>query len=227
MLAARDPAKLKLLLDCGANVNDRAESGFTALIVASRFRGNAEVVQMMLKKGAQVNTPKGVRVTNNSSAIFFAATSGDVEMARLLLDAKADVESKMLVLGQSPTPPLWTATFRGDTAMVKLLIDRGADPNQADKDNNRALDGAVTNNHVETLKALLAKGAKVNYVDRTKMTPLLYAASVDFGDTAMLEALLKAGADVNAKDDESRTALDLAKLYKHAAMVKVLEAKKP
>ena len=38
MMAAFDPEKLRLLLDRGADVNARASSGFTALMVATQYR---------------------------------------------------------------------------------------------------------------------------------------------------------------------------------------------
>ncbi len=89
MFVARDLAKVKLLLDRGADVNARAKTGFNALLIASRFAGNAEVVKMLLKAGAKPNPEKGVDVLNSASAIFFAATTGDVPTATALLDAGA------------------------------------------------------------------------------------------------------------------------------------------
>ena len=57
------------------------------------------------------------------------------------------------------------------------------------------------------------------------MSPLLYAASVDGGDTAVVEVLLAAGADRTAKDANGRTALELAESYRHAPIVAVLAGK--
>ena len=42
MMVAGDPAKLRLLLDRGADVNARAASGFTALMVAAQYGGSAD-----------------------------------------------------------------------------------------------------------------------------------------------------------------------------------------
>src|SRR5262249_54817918 len=48
MFAARDIEKVKLLIERGANVNARAATGVTVLTVASRYRGNSEVVRLLL-----------------------------------------------------------------------------------------------------------------------------------------------------------------------------------
>ena len=45
------------------------------------------------------------------------------------------------------------------------------------------------------------------------MTPLLYAASIDFGSPAMIDMLLKAGARTDMKTKEGKTALELARQY--------------
>ncbi|PYS28097.1 MAG: hypothetical protein DMG11_13975 [Acidobacteria bacterium] len=47
-------------------------------------------------------------------------------------------------------------------------------------------------------------------------TPLIYAATIDFGDAEALKALLKAGADRTTRNYDGRTALDQARRYKHS-----------
>src|SRR5262249_23630789 len=77
MLAARDLEKVKLLLDRGADVNARAATGLTSLMVAARYRDNAEVVRLLLRKGAKPNADKGVEVRYDATALFFAVMAGD------------------------------------------------------------------------------------------------------------------------------------------------------
>jgi ankyrin repeat protein len=54
------------------------------------------------------------------------------------------------------------------------------------------------------------------------MTPLLYAASIDFGGSAIIDLLLKAGANPAARTKEGLTALDLANKYNHTHLVSTL-----
>ncbi len=227
MLAARDLEKVLLLIDRGADVNAKAESGITALTVASRYHGNAEVIRLLLRKGARPNAARGEAVKHGASALFFAAASGDVRTARALLDARAAVDAEMRVLGTDRQTPLMTAALRGDTAMVEYLIRRGADPNWAGNEKIAVLHRSVVNNHAETVKALLAGGAKINKADSEGFTALHYAALTDYGDTVILKLLLAAGADRKLKDDKDRTALDLARHFKHKAAEAVLAAEGP
>ena len=57
------------------------------------------------------------------------------------------------------------------------------------------------------------------------MTPLLYAASIDFGDSSMIDLLLKAGARRDARSKEGATALELARKYGHTHLVASLTPK--
>jgi N-acyl-D-amino-acid deacylase len=225
MLAARDLEKVKLLLDRGADVNARASTGISPLMVAARYRGNSDVVRLMLKKGAKVNSDKGVEVRNDASALFFAVMAGDIQMLAALLDAGGRLQDRMKVLGNIVTSPLAFATFEDDAALVDYLIGKGADPNELDNDGMSILGSATIGNHAATVQVLLARGAKVNYVDKLGMTPLLYAASINFGDTAVLERLIAAGADLKAKNKQGLTALDLARGYHHENIVNLLAQK--
>ncbi len=127
MFAARDPEKVKLLLSQGADVNARATTGITALMVAARYRGNAEVVRLLLAKGAKPNAEAEVR--NDASALFFAAMAGDVQTAMALVEAGAKPDQKMKLLGQFVSTPLIITASNDDVAMVEFLISKGANSN--------------------------------------------------------------------------------------------------
>jgi ankyrin repeat protein len=131
----------------------------------------------------------------------------------------------MKVLGQFSVRPLVYAALEGDSALVEYLIQKGANPNDADDDGITALGWATLTNHADVVQALLARGAKANHVDRFGMTPLLYAASIDFGDTAVIEKLIAGGADLKAKNKEGMTAFDLAKNYHHEKIASLLAEK--
>ena len=62
-----------------------------------------------------------------STALLFAAPSGDAESARLLLDAGANVNDT----AADGNSALVLAAFSGHGAVARLLIERGADPNAA------------------------------------------------------------------------------------------------
>ena len=62
----------------------------------------------------------------------------------------------------------------------------------------------------------------MNQVDKNGYTPLLLAASIDFGDTAMIELLIEAGAHIDARNPEGKASLDLAREYGHTRFVSIL-----
>ena len=62
----------------------------------------------------------------------------------------------------------------------------------------------------------------INKMDDNGFTPLMYAATIDFGDTAVLKALLSAGADKTIRNFEGRTPLAQAQRYKHAHLEEAL-----
>ena len=85
------------------------------------------------------------------------------------------------------------------------------------------LTAAVSGHHVDIVRLLIERGADVNRKDETGRTPLHYAAAVDFGDTAIAELLLKAGARPDVGDSERVTARQIAQ--KNNARVAALLAR--
>jgi hypothetical protein len=111
----------------------------------------------------------------------------------------------------------------GDTDVIRTLLELGAPVDFADGNQITMLSRSVLNHELELAKMLIARGANVNATDKLGMSPLLWAASSDFGDTTMVELLLKSGAKADAKNRDGRTALDLARAYKHDYLVPALE----
>jgi ankyrin repeat protein len=119
--------------------------------------------------------------------------------------------------------PLTMAVRNGDLAVVRALLDLGVSVNGSASDPWSPVDMAVHNNNVALARLFIERGGDVNGIDKAGYTPLLLAASIDFGDTAMMELLLEAGARVDIRNPDGKTALDLAREYQHTRFVPVLE----
>jgi len=224
MMAAPDAEKVKLLIDRGAEVGTKAKTGFTALMVATTYLGTSESVKLLLAYRAEARPANGVMF--DASPLLLAAMAGDRDNMRFLLAKGADPNRRMKFLGLFPTSPLFAAVGFGDPAVIQVLLEGGADIHEKDQDSMTALHWAVLAHHAAAVKVLLSGGADVNAVDRFGYTPLLYAATIDFGDAQTATTLLEAGADPNAKDKEGKTALTQARKYPYlrAALEKAAAA---
>jgi len=72
------------------------------------------------------------------------------------------------------------------------------------------------------IPALVEAGVPLNATDNFGYTPLMYAATIDFGGTGAVKALLHAGADPAIRNREGRTALQQALYYRHSALAAAL-----
>jgi ankyrin repeat protein len=224
MLAAPDAAKMKMLIDRGANANARARNRYSALLVAAHYPGSGAAMNLLLDHGAKVRPPKGQGAAQfNAYPIYLAAFSGNADMIGRLYKEGDLVDDKMNLLGMIPLTPMLALATMHRTDSVRALLDAGARVDEADDDGITVLSWAAIANRVEMARVLIERGADVNHVDKNGMTPLLYAASIDFGDAAMVELLLKSGAHANARTKEGLTALDLARKYKHTHLLGSLE----
>src|SRR5687768_632062 len=223
MAAAPDVEKMRLLLDRGANVNARAQSRFSALMVAAQYQDSAPAINLLLDRGAQVGPPaEGGAPVFNANPFFLASYAGNASVLKRLHDAGAKIDEPMLLIGTSRTTPLLGAFKFGDADVARALFDLGTPIEFADGNGITMLGRAALNNEVGMAQELIGRGANVNVVDKLGMTPLLWAASMDFGDPAMVELLLKSGAKADARNKDGLTALDLARKYNHAEVIPAL-----
>jgi N-acyl-D-amino-acid deacylase len=211
MLAAPNAEKVRLLLARGAHVKTRSPSGADALTIATAYRGAAEAVRALLDAGAEITTPHGIRARN--SPLVSASMTGDLEIVRLLLAHGADPSAS----SPSNTPLAAAVTF-GYPDVVRELIKAGASVSLTERSGINLLHWAAITNRAAVIPALAEAGVPLNATDQFGYTPLMYAATIDFGDAASLKALVKAGADPHIRNDEGRTPREQARHYKHAQL---------
>jgi len=204
MAAAPDAEKVQLLLSRAADAKARGSAGADALTIATAYRGSARSVEFLLDAGALPAPPEGVRVRN--APLTLAAMSGDAENVKLLISR--GVEPTASALGEA-------VTF-GYPDIVRALIAAGADADLTESSGINLLHWAAITDRPDVIPVLIEAKVPVNAIDDHGFTPLMYAATIDFGDTEVLKALLKVGADKTMRNTEGQTPLALAQRYKHS-----------
>lgn len=215
MWAASHPAKLKLLLAHKAEVRARAKDGNTALILA-RQNGFTESVPLLLAAGAP-----------NEDGMD-AVSRPALQMSRdLLLQGRSiGVEAMHLAPQAHPIFNVVNLTD-GIVEPLRSMLDAGVDANSPAQFVTLelpALAMAATHGNLAQVRELLARGADPNRKGSRGLTPLMAAAVMEFQDPAVIEALLSKGADVDARDELGRTALDWALLQGDTEVVRKLRA---
>jgi ankyrin repeat protein len=212
-----------LLLEYGADVNEQ-EPNFlqTPLMLAVRS-GSASLVSLLLEHGADLNSRSLMGPEPDFRKPEDNAGSKGVGIVRGGWPARGE----RAPIAGAKTPLLY-ATRQGDPVLVKLLVEAGADLEQADGNGVTPLLNVIINasvvslggpptGHVETARYLIAQGANVNARDWYGETPLWAAVMVRNLDVpgatrdnrvdrdallALIELLIDAGADVNARTSE-------------------------
>jgi ankyrin repeat protein len=188
--------KVRLLLARGAEASDGA------LTVAAASRGTAAVIKLLLDAG----------VPAKDKPLLLASMTGDIDNVKLLL-----------AHGATPFAALAQAITFGYPDIVRALISAGAPATLTESSGINLLHWAVIANRPAVIPALVEAGVSINAQDESGFTPLMYAATVDYGDTESLRAILKAGADRSISNSEGRTALEQARYYRHVNLGAVLE----
>ena len=209
-----DEAKVRLLLEHGANVKALTVDGRTPVYQAASLANAVPVLRLLLDKGADPNAK-----TLTGMTPLMAAIRENLEAARLLIERKADVNARNAANGTA----LMIAAQTGKPEAVRMLLEKGADPNVRTKRNETALAFAATAGNEESVKLLLDRNAEINVQDIRGYSPLLYAAGSDAMPAGVVKLLLAKGADPAAKGD-GETALMLASKRGNTDVVRALGA---
>jgi ankyrin repeat protein len=235
-MSATDAAKVRLLLEHGANANAVSKQGRSALFVAAMSNPSADIVRLLVAKGADIRAKDAFQNT-----ILTAATLGnDMATIRLVLDAGVDVNAA----GVTGVAPLLSAVYNANLVAVRLLLSKGAKanavaqapilfPGDSPKSGPVALTdvtpllAATASAPAELITALLDAGANINAADGRGMTPLMLAVATNYQNPAVIRLLLDRGADVKLQSKSGETAADWARRLGMPAGLQLLKLSNP
>lgn len=223
-----DLETVDLLLAAGANVRAATDLGVTPVYLAAEI-GSGAMVRKLVEAGADPDASSSAGI----SPLMLASRTGALEGVQALLARGANTNARESVQGQ--TALMWAAA-RGHDAVVRALTRAGADLHARTAVSRRFLNvgnvgsgtwveaGGTTpllfvarNGDVESARALIEAGARVNDAAADGNSPLVLAAHSGHG--ALAAFLLEKGADPNA-DGAGYTVLHAAVLRGDLDLVK-------
>jgi len=198
-------AGLRLLIECGADVNVTSPEGRTALHTVALF-GNLTMAKMLVEAGAKVDAADRLGATPLRDAL----RGGFKELASFLRANGGSVG-----LGDTETfLELCSLARSGDTATLETLLQCGASVDAADPDKRTCLHFAASEGNLAAVDSLLAHNALVNAKDRWGNTPLREA--VREGHKAVAKRLRDRGGTLDLSGEE--TASELCKLTRSGSL---------
>ncbi|HEU4686994.1 MAG TPA: ankyrin repeat domain-containing protein [Vicinamibacterales bacterium] len=208
MWAVPNLEKVRLLVARGANVNAQSDTGRTPLLVAAGYPGTVDVLQLMLRSGADLRAQdKG-----GTTALALAIRASDISVVRFLVERGLDPDAL--------TPPARRAgLLRNDQPTADFLLSRTT------KNEPELLAAAATWQPVNQIARWIDAGGNVNatLAAQYARTPLMNAVSSEAEGAEALKLLLEKGANPNAEMTEGERPLDWA-LYKgDTVKIQVLE----
>lgn len=215
----KELAAMKLLIAAGADIHARDADGWTAVMFLCANDKKAS-------KRVTIGRPRGTAkaVSPGLTALEFLAASG------------ANLKEK--------TPDHFTtlmyASINNDVPLAQYLIRKGVEVDALNDDDRSALMYAAMNNNAEMVKMFIAEGADVNVRNSDLWTSLMYACATEkqviAADAAAkdrslssvknnletISALLRARADLQARNKQGGTALLYAAENANAAAVSMI-----
>ncbi len=186
---------------------------------AAAAAGDSAAIDRLAAGGAAIEG----RDSHRRTPLHVAAFLKQPAAARALLRHGADPNA----LEAQKYDIVTIASVADDVPMLKLALDGGGSAaNITSPYEGTALIAAAHLGHDEVVRTLIAAKAPLDHVNNLGWTALI--ESIVLGDggkrhVACLEALVKAGANVNLADRAGATPLTLARARGYAKMVRILE----
>ncbi len=215
----------RLLLDAGADPNEAAPTGESALVIAS-FSDQGSVAKLLLERGADAN-----EASAGYSALHTAILRGNLDLVESLLAHGADPNARLLKGSQqrreaywfalserwSGATPFWLASKFADVDIMRVLADHGADPRVA------------ADNGTTPLMSIAGVGYRpigVGFNRRDQGigpdAARLFRAATEEPTLEGTTLALELGSDVNAVNDRGETAAHGAAGFGFSSVVELL-----
>ena len=230
----------RVLIQAGANVNDAAASGVSALVTAAHS-GHGPMAIYLLEQGADPNAAEA-----GYTALHAAVLRSDVELVSALLahgadpnailehgtpgrQFSADYSLRYQLIGANT---FWLAAKYGELEIVRTLAEHGADPFATPDSGMSALQAAMSvtrgtenrRNRVgipapdRTDAERLTAGASAAHARHMgvdvnaadERADTAFHCAVRQGFVSVIELLATRGADLDAANDRDETAMSLA-----------------
>src|SRR4051794_40286346 len=187
---------------------------------AAAAKSDAAEIARLIAAGEKPN----IQDAHGRTPLHVAAHFGHQATAQALLKGGANANA----LDAQRYDIVTIAAVNNDLPMLKVALAGGCDPKTITSPyQGTALIAAAHLGHAEVVRVLIAAGAPLDHVNNLGWTALIESIVLGNGgknhiDT--LEALVKAGANVNIADRQGVTPLGHAKSRGYAEMVRILEA---
>jgi hypothetical protein len=168
---------------------------------AAKF-DDVTLVKSLLSKGVN---PNSVDANGNPMLILAIKDRSNNVIELLLKDPKIDVD----LSNKSGETPLMIASIDGNLPLAKTLVLQ----NKAllDHISWTPLHYACAKGHLDVAQFLIANGATVDSLSLGNTTPLMMA--VQSGNEQLVKLLLDKGADLQLRNAQGLTAIDIADIY--------------
>jgi uncharacterized protein len=187
---------------------------------AAAAKGDAAEIERLIAARQNPNVQDG----HSRTPLHVAAHFGHQAAAQALLKAGANPNA----LDAQRYDIVTIAAVNNDVPMLKLALAGGCDPKAITSPyQGTALIAAAHLGHAEVVRMLIAAGAPLDHVNNLGWTALMESIVLGNGGknhTDTLEALVKAGANLNIADRQGVTPLGHAKSRGYGEMVRILEA---
>ena len=203
---------VQLLIDAGADVNAIERNGQTCFFLAVGH-GHTDIVRYLVGLPEVDLRDQG---SKNYLALHLAVQKKHADVVKILIDAGADIEGK-----HSGCSPLQSACDSGVLANVKLLVEAGADVRAIHSEGTTCLMRASHDGQTDIVRYLASLPAvDLNRHGLDNYTSLHFAVKEKHAD--VVQVLIDAGADIQAKDCDGRSPLHVACGSGPLAIVKML-----
>lgn len=195
-----------------------ADNTMTVQLHKAAAADDAAAIKALIAEGAEIDA----RDASGATALLVATHGNRVNAAQALIESGANVNAKDNI---EDSPYLY-AGARGHLEILKLTLSHGADLKSINRYGGTALIPAAERGHVETVGTLIKAGIDVDHVNRLGWTALLEAIILADGGPrhqAIVDLLIKAGANVNLADNDGVTPLRHARNRGYGEIAALLE----